>query len=242
MFGEAFKASFNSKEVWTWSKVEDCDYYDLKKGSELLKVKQIGLLVGLALLNGVVIPFPLPVFFFQKLKDHKSEWPDCVDKLLAALKDTNRHLATSLQSFWEEPDQVQDEDELWYWTVVVKEEGGVVEVPVCPGGATKLLKRKEVADYVKQALLFLLYEYKKAEFEAFCEGFYLLAGPALFHLVEAKDLKLCICGVADIDWDLMKKKAKYELPYTKHHPLIIALWEFVFTLDRADSQSLLGLW
>ena len=46
---------------------------------------------------------------------------------------------------------------------------------------------------------------------------------------------------ADIDWDL-KKKAKYEPPFTEHHPLIIALWEFVFTLDRADSQRLLGLW
>ena len=240
MFGEALKASFNCMEVW--DKVEDGDYYDFKKGARLLKVKQVGLVVGLAFLNNVVIPFPLPEFFFLKLKDHKSEWPDCVDNLLAALKSTNRHLASSLQSFWEEPDQVKDEDEMWYWTVVVKEEGRVVEVPVCPGGASKLLKRKDVRYYVKTALLFLLYEYKKAEFEAFAEGFYLVAGPALFHLVEAKDLKLCISGVAEIDWHLMKKKAMYEAPYAEHHPLIIALWEFVFTLDRADSQRLLGLW
>ena len=93
-------------------------------------------------------------------------------------------------------------------------------------------------DYVKQALYFVLYEHKSKEFQAFCEGFYLVASPAL---VEPKDLKLCICGVADIDWGEMKK-AKYQWPYTEHHPLITALWEFVFTLDRADSQRLFCLW
>ena len=50
MSGEALKANFICMEVW--SKVEDCDYYDLKKGAGLLKVKQVGFVVGLAFLNG----------------------------------------------------------------------------------------------------------------------------------------------------------------------------------------------
>ena len=147
-----------------------------------------------------------------------------------------------MNSFYSDPDQVVEEDEIWYWTVSIQEDGAVNEVPVCQGGETRLLRRSEVKSYVKQALQFYLLEYKRPEFEAFSEGFYLVAGAQLFHLVEPEDLKLCMCGVDVIDWMSLKEKARYNPPYTEHHPLIKALWDFALSLDPDDSRRLLSLW
>ena len=110
------------------------------------------------------------------------------------------------------------------------------------GGEARILKRTHVKDYVKQALNFVLYDHKSEEFQAFSYGFHLVASSALYHLVQPEDLKLCICGVPDIDWGEMQRKARYQPPYSEHHPLITALWDFVFPLDRADSQRLFCLW
>ena len=75
-----------------------------------MALREIGFLVGMAHLNSVLIPLPLPMLFFQKLKDHRRDWPDSVEELIGHLKEVNRDLATSLQSLWEDPGQVQEED------------------------------------------------------------------------------------------------------------------------------------
>ena len=85
-------------------------------------VKEVGFFVGLAFLNGVELHLPLSVFFFDKLKNH----PSRVEVSIKALSEVNRSMAIALQSFLEDPAQLdmdQATESAFYWTVVIKEEG-----------------------------------------------------------------------------------------------------------------------
>ena len=241
MFSLAVKASFSAGELWT--KDSDSDYFRIKKGADLMALKEFGFLVGLAHLNSVIIPLPLPVLFFQKLKDARSDWPHKVEEMIFHLKQVHHSFATTLQSLWKEPGQIKEGDDTWLWTVPVQDgEGEVNWLPVCPGGETKIVKSCEVKEYVKEAVNYLLYKHNSDEFEAFSEGFHIGPSSRLYHLVEAEDLKVAMCGIPDIDWNQMRRKTKYQQPYSDHHPLITALWDFVATLDRGQSKRLLSLW
>ena len=120
------------------------------------------------------IHLPLPLFFYQKLKNH----PSLVDCSTKALADVNFSLGAALQSFIDDPSRLEMEDEeskvreektdaaqydreaeqsnvqeeektdpAFYWTVVVKREGVLKEVPVCEGGEKNPEKSGSLSRY-----------------------------------------------------------------------------------------------
>ena len=242
LFAEGIKATMAAGEVF--EKAEDSVYYDLKHGADPQACKEAGFFIGLAFLNGVEIYLPLPLFFFAKLKNHPSK----VECSFTSLADVNYSLAMSLQTFIDDPKQLDMEEEeenmdaAFYWTVSVKDEGVVKELPVCQGGEEKVLKSQDVEPFVKQALRFLLHDHKAKEFEAFEAGFFEAVNSDFFGDVQASELKLAMCGKDDIDWVSLKKKAKYVSPYHANHVLIRCFWARVLQLSPDEGKQLLALW
>lgn len=183
----------------------------------------LGLFIGLAVYNRVLLDFPAPLALYKMLLGQKPTLRD--------LEDMQPTVGRSLrQLLRHEPGagggSVED---VFCLTFAVDSSayGVVTKVPLKPGGTEIPITEDNRHEYVDCLVDWLLRGSIEPQAAAFAKGFHVLCdGPAV-RLFNAQELERLVCGNPDLDFYALQRGAKYDGGFSAASPAVVWLWQIV---------------
>jgi alpha-tubulin suppressor-like RCC1 family protein len=199
-------AWFNSDCVWNF------DGYYL-----------VGVLVGLAVYNSVLLDVHFPPAVYRKLLRMPLGLEDMVDE------DIRNGLEQLLDY---EGDDVED---IFCMTFEVNwmDLGTERRHELKPGGARILVTKDNKEEYVLLYTKWLLVDSVKTQYDEFERGFMrVMEGSSLGKLLEPDELELLVVGTPELDFTALEAGTIYDGGFDKDTPVVQSLWRFVKTAPR----------
>ncbi|KAF9559899.1 hypothetical protein EC968_006422 [Mortierella alpina] len=195
----------------------------------LVEYELVGVLVGLALYNGVIFGVRFPSVVYRKLLN----WQVGLDTFIESFPALGHGLEQMLT--WTDGD-VYDvfmrEFEISYEHL-----GQVTTIPLVPGGQDIPVTNANREEYVKAYIEHYVYTHIRQEFEAFQRGFEkICSGPAL-KLLRPEELELLLCGHSDLDMHDLEASCLYDDGYSANHTLIKEFWQIVHEEMTAEQHK-----
>jgi hypothetical protein len=191
---------------------------------------RVGVLVGLALYNGVLLDVHFPEAVYRKMLDEPLGLEDLVDK----------ELKRGLQQLLDyEADDVEYVFCLTFeitWMDLGKEQ----KVELKPGGADIEVTNDNKEEYVLLYVKWLLVDSIRPQWDAFSSGInIIMEGSSLRNLFTPTELELLVVGSPDLDFAALQSNAEYEGGFDKDSPVVENLWKFVKETDRETQMKFL---
>lgn len=198
-----------------------------------LQFELIGVVLGLAIYNGVLLDVHFPLAVYKKLLG--------VPVGLLDFEEFKPEIARSLRRLLLMPAEDVDACALTF-SVDVPRFGTVETQPLCPevypGDHPVTAANRE--EYVGHFVNWNLNASIKSQFEAFERGFMKCCDRDLLQLLfQPTELQLLICGSTLIDLEGFQEAAVYQDGYTKESQTIQELWEVVHALSQEDKKRFL---
>ncbi|KAH0575665.1 Ubiquitin-protein ligase [Spironucleus salmonicida] len=176
----------------------------------------VGVILGLALINGVIIYNHFPFFFYKKLLNQETVFED--------LRDLDSQLYQSIKQI----DQYQDEnlDQIFLIDFIVREESNesLIEISL-KENAFELVSQENKQNFIKLRVEYELNTSIQKQFDALQQGFNQITDSASVSLLSAQDLYSALCGEEILNFEALKKIAKYQAPYSSSSVLIQNFWD-----------------
>jgi len=224
IFDPAFGMFSYSEETRTyWFRAET-----LESTSEF---ELIGILLGLAIYNSIILDVQFPDIIYKKLMGYKPTLRD--------LKDQNPELGNGLQKLL---DFKGDIEETFCRNFIVSYEtmfGEMKTVELKKDGQKIPLTNDNRKEYVDLYVQWSLEKSIEKQFKAFATGFDLVVGGESLKLFRWEELELLICGSKELDFHALEKVTLYEPPYNPETQVIKHFWEIVHELKTEDKKKLL---
>lgn len=215
----------------------------------LYKLELIGLIIGLAVYNGVTLPLTFPKVLYAKLfgwdedpkhnitnvKDIHEGWPDTARGLQALLdwhgEDVSevfvRTYEFSIDAFGTRVSQ--DITTRGEWPQFG------AEVPVADAPLVTNANRDQyVVDYID----YLINRSVQPQFSAFKKGFFSVVSERSLKLLKPDVLQSLIEGVQTISIDDLQRTARYE-GWTARHRVVREFWKYVSSFDEDKKRKLM---
>ena len=204
---------FNSDNTWD------------EKGFEL-----VGLVVGLALYNNVLLDAHFPQAVYRMLLNKPLGMEDLIDK----------ELENGLQQLLDyEGDDVEFIFCLTFeiaWMDLGKEH----KVELKPGGADIEVTRDNKEEYVLLYVKWILVDSISLQWEAFKKGVnIIMGGSSLGDLFTPEELELLVVGTPELDFCALESNTKYEGGYDQDSAVVGNLWKFVKNADQETQMHFL---
>ena len=221
--------------MWSWNASTRCNWFHLGGFGAAAEYFLVGLVVGLAIHNGVILDLKFPPLMWRMLLGDRR-----VD--LEALRDMQPDLARGLTQLLEyDGDDVED---VFCASFAVEAESVTGEPQLhelVPGGKDIVVSSANRDEYVRRYVEFLLVGGVADAFDAFHRGFLLLCdGPALSFLTPA-ELEVIVCGSPVLDFHALEAGARYDEAsgFTRDHRTVRLFWEVAHSLSTDDKHALL---
>eukprot|EP00051_Salpingoeca_urceolata_P000007 m.32341 g.32341 ORF g.32341 m.32341 type:complete len:746 (+) comp10011_c0_seq2:184-2421(+) len=194
----------------------------------------LGLVLGLALYNNVILDLHFPKLVYKKLLGVPVGLSDLEELNPMLFKSFNELLAY-------DKEDIQD---VFPYHFVVEYEGLFGEkqqVELCEGGSSVPLTLENRRDFVDQYVRWLLHTAVESQFGAFKEGFFsVCAGAEALQLFDVDEIRLLLCGTEDLDFEALEKVTIYDGGYEPETPVIQWFWELVKNeFSEEDKKQLL---
>jgi hypothetical protein len=192
--------------------------------------EMIGVLVGVAIYNSIIVDLQMPTALYKKLKGDPVTLDD--------LKDLQPALAQGLQAMLEFDGDVA---EVFGQTFELTYEryGEQVNVELKEGGGDIIVDNNNREEYVAAYVAYQLEVSVAPQFEAFKRGFHKVAGGIAMNMFSSAELELLICGGKILDFNDLKKGATYQDGYTENSTAVGMFWDVVLEFDENQKKSFL---
>ena len=192
----------------------------------------LGLIVGLAVYNGVLLDLPLPLALYRKILG--------LDVKLRDLREMQPTLAKSLEQILQyDGDASIEEVFCQTFTVPMKKGGEVIESPLCPNGENMYVTLENRREFVDLYVDWWLNQSIHKQFEAFAKGLLTLCGGPALQLFSPTEIERLVCGSPCLDFDGLMKSAKYDGGFHPEHRVVRWLWQVVTSLDANERKLFL---
>eukprot|EP00002_Diphylleia_rotans_P026853 TRINITY_DN5372_c0_g1_i2.p1 TRINITY_DN5372_c0_g1~~TRINITY_DN5372_c0_g1_i2.p1 ORF type:complete len:1044 (+),score=190.77 TRINITY_DN5372_c0_g1_i2:73-3204(+) len=178
----------------------------------------VGLVLGLAIYNGVNLDAALPHIAYKKLMGKAATLDD--------LSGIDPALVQGLKSLLEFDGDVEDTF-CKNFTVTVKYFDTEKVVELKPGGTDIPVTNDNRKEYVELLVKYYLESSIEAQFQPFMQGFFTICGGSVRELLRPDELELLICGDPDLNTKEMEAVTLYEGGYHPAHPTIRQFWNIV---------------
>ncbi|KAI8803773.1 hypothetical protein BJ742DRAFT_485418 [Cladochytrium replicatum] len=183
----------------------------------------VGMVVGLALYNGVILGVDFPRIVYKKLLDEEIDLDD--------IKQAFPSLGRGLQQLLDWSDG--DVSDIFMRTFEISYDvyGKVKTFPLVEGGEDILVTNEKRGEYVRLYIQHLCGESVKWQFEAFKRGFLKVCGGRAIKMCRPEELELLVCGTTTsvVDFTALETGAQYDDGYSPSHPVIRNFWSIVHT-------------
>ena len=196
-----------------------------------IKFELIGIILGLALFNNVILDIKFPLVIYKKLLDIK---PELID-----MKECDPELYNNLNYL--KTTKEQNLKELLYinFTATNDKFGEKVVIPLKENGENIFIDNTNKDEYVE---LFLDWYFNKSIedfFSYFKKGFFRVCDKQLAPILRPEELELIICGTQLLDFYELQKSTKYEDGYKKNSITIKYFWEVLFEFTEEEKKKFL---
>ena len=196
-----------------------------------IKFELIGIILGLALFNNVILDIKFPLVIYKKLLDVK---PELID-----MKECDPELYNNL--YYLKTTKDQNLKELLYtnFTVTNDKFGEKVVIPLKENGENIFIDNTNKDEYVD---LFLDWYFNKSIeefFKYFKTGFFRVCDKQIAPILRPEELELIICGTQILDFFELQKATKYEDGYKKNSITIKYFWEVLFEFSEDEKKKFL---
>jgi len=193
----------------------------------------IGIVLGLAMYNSVILDLHLPSVIYRKLAGKKGNFEDLKEFKHSVWKGLNELLeytGDDIEDVFMQPFQVSYTD-LFGSTVTVdlKEDGGNV-----------MVNQENKTEFVDLYADFLINKNVEQQFLAFQRGFDLVTNQSPIHMLfTPRELEMLICGEKEFDFNELESSTEYDGGYSKDTDVVKWFWEAVHNMDLEDKRKLL---
>ena len=200
----------------------------------------LGLALGLAIYNGVLLDFPLPLALYRKLAGQEPGLRD-----LEAMDPTLGRSLRQLLEFEEESADGSSSgtvEDVFCATFVASPPGaapGSTPSELVPGGDSIPVTAANRREYVELYVRHWLSDSVHAQFEAFARGFAQLCGGPAMALFSATELERLVCGSPVLDFGALRAAARYDGGYTAEMEHVAWLWEIVSEFAPEEARRFL---
>lgn len=191
----------------------------------------IGILLGVAIYNGVILDLRFPHVVYKKLMGQ------VVD--LADLKKAFPALGSNLQQLLDFEDGDIESTFGLCMQVSYEEFGETKTYDLMEDGGNVAVTGENRAEYVRLYVKYLLEDSIARQFDAFHRGFHSVCGGECLQLFRWEELELLICGSPVLDFEALERVAQYDDGYSRDHPTIQLLWEVIHSLPLEMQKKFL---
>ena len=177
----------------------------------------VGILVGLAVYNSVLLDVHFPQAIYRKLLGESLGFEDLVD---VEVKNGLRQLLNY------EGDDVEDIFCLTFdvtWIDLGEEKRRELK----PGGSNIPVTSHNKEEYVMLYVKWLLVDSIYPQYDSFERGFMRVMEESSLDLLRSEDLELLVVGSPVLDFEALEKNAEYEGGYDSESDVIRHFWHFV---------------
>ena len=211
---------------------EDSHTYWFKMASPAcdLEFQLVGILLGLAIYNGVILDIRFPKFLYKKLKGLRADFSD--------LEEAAPNLARQLQYLLQYEGDIESTFSL-YFVTEYEYYGKMKQYDLIPNGSCISVTSENREQYVELYTNFLLEESIASQFNAFSAGFHQVCGGPALGLFRPEELELLVCGQPCLDFAALEQSTHYDAGYTSESPIVKAFWETIFCMDFEQQKKFL---
>lgn len=195
-----------------------------------LEFQLVGILLGLAIYNGVILDIRFPKFLYKKLKGLKADFSD--------LEEAAPNLAKQLEYLLHYDGDVEGTFSL-YFVTEYEYYGKVKQYDLIPNGSCVPVTSENREQYVELYTNFLLEESIASQFNAFSAGFHQVCGGPALALFRPEELELLVCGQPCLDFGALELSTNYDAGYTCETPIVKAFWEVIHSMDVSQQKKFL---
>lgn len=193
----------------------------------------IGIVLGLAIYNSVILPLNFPMVVYKKLMNVTCTWRD--------LQDWNPALYNSLKTMidYQEPDF----EEVFSQTFEIGYENvfsAALKHELKKDGAKIAVNQHNKQEFVELYADFIHNKSIEKQFKAFKKGFQMVTDESPLQLLfRPEEIELIVCGSKKFDFDELEKSTEYEGGYTAESEIIKHFWSIVHKLPMESKLKLL---
>ncbi|KAI8881103.1 HECT-domain-containing protein [Backusella circina FSU 941] len=198
--------------------------------SNIREYKLVGLLLGLAVYNSVILDLHFPLALYKKMMN--------VDIDITDLKQLDPSLGKGLERLLHFDGDIESEYDRFF-QVDVESYGHVFTCDLKPMGSTVQLTNSNRHEFVQLYSEFVLGESVKKQFEGFREGFQLVCQDSAIKIFRPEEVEQLICGSSDLDFEALEAATVYDGGWTKDSEIIKFFWEIVHSFSYEEKKKLL---
>ncbi|CAG9859046.1 unnamed protein product [Phyllotreta striolata] len=195
--------------------------------------KLIGVVLGLAIYNNVILAVNFPMVLYRKLMGRRGSFED--------LQDWNPVLYNSLKQLldYEEPN-FEDVFMLTFRISYQDVFGSTISYDLKHDGDKILVTQENKYEFVDMYADFLLNKSVEKQFSAFYRGFQMVVDESPLELLfRPEEIELLICGSKNFDFDELELSTEYDGGYSNETQIIKDFWSVVHALSMEDKRKLL---
>ncbi|KAI8894182.1 hypothetical protein BC833DRAFT_605853 [Globomyces pollinis-pini] len=196
------------------------------------KFELIGIMLGLALYNGVMVQVGFPPIMYKKLLKEEITLSD--------VKIAFPALGNGLQQLLDWSDG--DVSDVFMRTFEISYEsfGQVTHIPLIPDGENIFVTNDNRVEYVRLYIQHYCTKSIEKQFRYFQHGFYKVCGGKALGMCRSFELELLLCGnnTTELDFRELEEGTTYE-EFSKNHYFIIWFWEIVYSFNINQKRFLL---
>ncbi|KYQ92173.1 ubiquitin-protein ligase E3A [Tieghemostelium lacteum] len=212
---------YNEETRCYWFRSDSRDYSEFEL---------IGIIIGLALYNSIILDVHFPLAIFSKLLQRPNRFEDIesIDPVhyrsLVDLRNSKQDIST------------------WGITFSVSEEsyGSSIEHNLKPNGSEITVDNNNREEYIQLYTNYLLNESIAKQWSSFFKGFQMVCDSPVLSLLRPEELENLVCGVEDLNFQELQQVAKYEGGYTKNDTTIKNFWRVLNELSNDDKKKFLS--
>ncbi|CAG8523055.1 8963_t:CDS:10 [Dentiscutata erythropus] len=196
------------------------------------KFELVGITLGVALFNGILVDINLPRILYKKLLNYSIN----LDDMKEGFPDLSRGLEKMLT--WEDGD-VYDVF-LRHFEISYDVYGEDRVFPLIDGGSHIKVTNKNRKEYVENYINHFTNKYIEKQFNALKRGFLRMSDGIVPKLCRAEELELLICGNRVLDFKELEKTVRYEGGFDRNHHTIKNFWSVVHNFSHQQKKQILA--
>jgi len=199
--------------------------------ADLEEFELIGVLLGLAIYNSVILDVHFPFVVYKKLMGVPLVFDD--------LKDVEPVVWQMLQALLNYPDD--DMEEVFSLNFQVTQDcyGQQVTHDLIENGANIPVTQQNKTEFVRLYVKWLLEDSIKKPFDKFLGGFKQVCDGIFFDLFRVEEVELLICGNPELDFHELEAVTTYDNGYSESHPVILNFWQVIHSLTPEQQKQFL---
>ncbi len=196
-----------------------------------IKFELIGIILGLALFNNVILDIKFPLVIYKKLLDYK---PDLQD-----MKECDPELFNTFTYLKNTKDDNLKEKLSTTFTITNDKFGEKIVIPLKENGENIYIDNTNKDEYVDLYLDWYFNKSIEEYFKYFKNGFFRVCDKQLSPILLPEELELIICGTQVLNFYELKRVAKYEDGYKKDSLTIKYFWDVLFEFSEEEKKKFL---